>query len=140
MKNKILILTILGIFILIGIFEFGGTSETIMDSSKNHAPMFINNTLIIPNFAEVNKPYVLKAPVRDLDGDSVTIKWYLDSEIVSTNKDYTFVGESEDIYTFHNLSVVISDGELSRSLDFNLFVSPKATAPPTIGSGGGHKK
>jgi len=137
MKTKILFI-FLGIFIFTGIFGFVSTSEVLINtnSSVNHAPMFINNTLVIPNFVEVNKPYVFKAPVYDPDADSITINWFLDSDLVSTIDEYIFTGVSKDIYNFRNISVIVSDGKLSKSLNFSVFVSPQATLGGRRGGGG----
>ncbi len=107
----------------------------LVSAQENRAPIF-TATPAIPNFVEVGNSHTFKVQVSDPDGDSIAIKWYLDSVLVSTTDEYNFIGISEYVYTFRNISVIISDGQLNNSIEFSVFVSPKAVPPP-VGGGGG---
>jgi len=85
---------------------------------ENNAPIF-TATPAIPSSILEGQSHVFKVQVYDADGDPIEIKWYLDSELVSTTNEYNFTSDYAGVYT---IKVVISDGELSNFLEFNVRV------------------
>ena len=101
--------------------EFGGDNMEInvMIGGVNDAPE-------ITSFSPSNLAPKIKEGVSqifgieydDIDGDSLTVSWLLDSKEVSKNDEYTFNQENGS----YILEAIISDSNLNNSQKWNIFV------------------
>ncbi len=118
LRNKNLFCTV---FILLICINF-------ISAQENRAPIFIA-TPAIPSTIIEGSSHTFRAQVSDPDGDPVSIGWYLDSVLVSTTDEYNFTAVSAGVYT---LTIVISDGQLNNSIEFNI----REAASSSSGGGG----
>jgi len=98
----------------------------------NQAPIFIGTPVLRP--MEVGDSHTFSVQVRDPEGDPITIEWYLDGVLVSSNE-FNSTSSSfgvTDKYNFtaisigtYNFKVVASDGKLNSSFTFNVKVTPE---------------
>lgn len=119
---------------------YSGDYNFTTTQKENHAPIFIGIP-VIPYMYSGNA-YIFKVQVYDSDGDPVTIKWFLNSELMSTTykenltsssgvtDEYNFTASSAGVYNF---KIIVSDRESSNYIEFNANVAASASS----GGGGG---
>ncbi|MFH1209280.1 MAG: Ig-like domain-containing protein [archaeon] len=96
------------------------TLNVINSSASNHAPSIPSfYPLSIPDVI-VGVPQVFNITFSDIDNDPLTVTWYLNNQVVSTNSSYTFLVQTIGNY---NLTVFVSDGYTTSSITWPLTVS-----------------
>ncbi|MBI2668091.1 hypothetical protein HYX17_04985 [Candidatus Woesearchaeota archaeon] len=97
---------------------------TIRDSAKlNSAPKIDSYnpaTLTLDLEKDIQQSFSITK--SDAENDNLTVRWYLNSKLVSQEDSYTF--SSNDLKT-HNLEVVVSDGSLTDSVEWLVNIKEK---------------
>ena len=99
--------------------------------------LIINNSApVITSFAPIETSFSVSEPTNqtfnitynDIDNDAVSITWYQNSSIASTNSNYSLGGNftSAGIY---NITVIISDGNLSNFIQWNFTINDNNQIP-----------
>lgn len=133
-RNKLLFCALFAFLVLTSFISF-------VSAQENHAPTFVGVPLI--PFMQEGDSHVFGISVRDADGDPITIEWYLDgvlvSDIIKYDSTSSFFGVADNynltdvtagVYT---IMIIISDGKLEDSIEFNVNVATSGGA----GCGGG---
>jgi len=68
----------------------------------------------------VGESQVFNVTCSDLDGDALTVNWYVDESLVGTGDSYTFLAESSGTYI---VRVVVTDGEGQETHEWTLTVT-----------------
>ena len=104
-------------------------SDMVFFTINNSAPFFAS---FYPNFGTLNisePPYqFFNITYGDLDNDSVSAVWYKNGSIAALYSNFS-IGGNFSSEGFYNITVEISDGNLSRILQWNLTIINSTKIP-----------
>lgn len=98
-------------------------------SQGNVAPT-IDTSSDAPGNVTVGKSYLFTITKSDSDGDSMTLQWYVDGELISgaTGDSYSYYADDAG---GHNISVIVSDGSLTTSKVWTFTVAAAGSVTET---------
>ena len=91
-------------------------------SVSSYFPTNLNTIIIEPN----NQSFNITA--SDAENDSISYYWYLNNTLVSTDINYTFVGNYSSSGSY-NLTAIASDTFANNSVEFNFTINNTNTIP-----------